>query len=201
MSQENTATPESTVTESKPKKEKAPKEPKAPRVKKEKPARLTPAHMSKVDKVANLLPQLSTDASVLFTAANNMASADICALVAHLNIAIRKRGIVSSASSTSGKLSVGDQVRIRSSQTNPRFIGMTGTVAKVQRIRCYVRLEGRDKDDYFFITDCEQVGSPSALAADLTEVVQHLSTPAPTLDLNTIEDEPETTEESAVATG
>jgi hypothetical protein len=50
--------------------EKAPKEPKAPREKKEKPQRETPAHMPKVDKVANQLPKLSDDAMTLFTEAN-----------------------------------------------------------------------------------------------------------------------------------
>jgi len=58
-------TSESTDAPAKPKREKKAKEPKAPkppRVKKERPVRTTPAHMSKVDKVASQLPALSGNA-------------------------------------------------------------------------------------------------------------------------------------------
>ena len=147
-------TSESTDAPAKPKREKKAKEPKAPkppRVKKERPVRTTPAHMSKVDKVASQLPALSGNAQNLFDNAADMSTSDICALVAHLNIAIRKRGI---SAASGAQLKVGDRVNIVSSQTNPRFIGMSGVVTKVQRIRCYVQLDGRDKTDYFFLTDC-----------------------------------------------
>jgi hypothetical protein len=164
---------------------KEPKPPKTPKPKKEKPVRATPAHMGKVDKVAAMLPSLSDDATVLFTAANNMSTADMNNLVQHLSIAIRRRGITAMAQGTVGKLEPGNRVKIRSGQQT-RFIGLEGTVSKVQRIRCYVRLDGRDKDDYFFISDLAPV---SATQGSLAEVVNRLSSmPAP-VDIATIEDE------------
>lgn len=174
------------------------KAPKAPRAKKEKPARTTPAHMSKVNKVAAQLPALSPDAQLLFTAANNMASADINSLVSHLNISIRRRGVQAIAQGSTGpsSLKVGDRVTIRSGQ--PRFVGQSGVVSKVQRIRCYVRLDGRNKDDYFFIADISAGSMSSRPQDNLAEAITRLTTPAPAADINTIvDDEDESGNQSA----
>jgi hypothetical protein len=43
-----------------------------------------------------------------------------------------------------------------------RFIGMTGTLEKVQRIRCYVRIEGQEKPHYCFTSDVEVTENPAS---------------------------------------
>lgn len=179
-------------------KTKAPKTPKTPRAKKEKPARTTPADMSKVNKVAAQLPPLSPDAQLLFNAANNMSTADINSLVSHLNISIRRRGVQAVAQGSTGpsSLKVGDRVTIRSGP--PRFIGQSGVVSKVQRIRCYVRLDGRNKDDYFFIADTSPISMSSHPQTSLAEAITRLTNPPPTADINTIvNDEDEAGNQSA----
>lgn len=217
MSQDENTVEEGTVTEMKPqgqggkkaKKQGTKKEPKAkkePRPKKERPVRAVPAHMSKVDKVAAQLPPLSSDAHVLFTAANNMSTADMNSLVAHLNISIRRRGVMALAQGGSAaKLQLGDRVRVRSGSGGAaRFVGQVGTVSKLQRIRCYVRLEGRsysaDKPgDYFFIADVEPTNAAQG-GGNLADTITRLTaTPAP-VDISMIEDE-KFTEEDAAATG
>lgn len=197
-----------------PKAAKPPKEPKAPREKKEKPARETPAHMPKVDKVAAQLPTLSEDANTLFVAANNLSTADIVNLNAHLQIAVRRRGVATAAqliqqgkNNPSRELKVGQRVKVVTSQ-NPRLIGEEGTVSKVQRIRCYVELDSRKdqytekqdgkgnkfKGDYFFTSDVAPVG---AGVSDLQATIQRLTAPAPPTDINALLDE----ETAAAATG
>jgi hypothetical protein len=177
---------------------KEPKAPKAPKAKKEKPARSAPAHMVKVNKIAAQLPQLSVDAAVLFAAVNNMSTADMNSLVQHINVSIRRRGVTAMAQGRVGKLEPGNRVRIVSGDT--RFLGQEGVVSKVQRIRCYVRIDGRNKDDYFF---CSDVVSSAATApqGSLHDVVSRLSSIPPVLDMNTIEDEEDTLENESSATG
>lgn len=193
---------------------KEPKAPKEPKPKKEKPMRETPAHMPKVDKVANQLPALTEESNVLFSAANNLATADIINLVAHLQIAVRRRGVATSAKliqqgkdNPGRELKVGQRVKILTS-TNPRFIGKEGTVSKVQRIRCYVELDERKgtysvrtdgkgnefSGDYFFTSDVAPVG---ASASSLNQVIERLTNPAPAIDINTLMDE----EDAGDATG
>lgn len=190
------------------KKEKAPKAPKPPREKKEKPQRATPAHMPKVDKVANTLPPLSEDASALFTAANNLSTADIINLNAHLQIAVRRRGVAAASqliiqgkNNPARELKVNQRVKVVSSN-NPRLIGEEGTITKLQRIRCYVELDSRKGTykektdgksnkfvgDYFFISDVAPVG---ANVGTLQETIQRLTNPAPNVDISTIADEEE----------
>lgn len=170
-----------------------------PRVKKEKPQRAVPAHLAKVDKVAAQLPMLSTDASVLVTAASQMATADIYAVINHLQIAVRRRGITMIAQGQArgdGKLAVGDRVTVISAQ-NPTHIGKTGTVDKVQRIRCYVKLDGkiysqkdgRPSGDYFFHSDVRPLGGVNAGTGDLAETLQRLTRPAQGVDIMTLADE------------
>ncbi len=186
-----------------PKAPKAPKAPREPKAKKEKPVRAVPAHLAKVDKVASQLPALSADASAVVAAANNMSTADICTTIAHLQIAVRRRGINAIAQGAARgiqKLEVGGRVRIKSA-TNPRFVGQFGTLDKVQRIRCYVKLDGKDyavKDgrptgDYFFTSDVVAVD-----AGGNEDVLRRLTSPAQGVDINVIMDE--TSDEEATGT-
>jgi hypothetical protein len=190
--------------EPKPKKEKAVKPPREPKPKKEKPVRATPAHLAKVDKVAGQLPALSEDATAVVAAASNMSTADICSTIAHLQIAVRRRGIVAIAQGQArgdGKLEPGGRVRIKSSQ-NPRFIGATGTLDKVQRIRCYVKLDGKEyaerdgrpTGDYFFTSDVELLSAPAS-GGNTAEVLKRLTQPAAGVDIHEILESGEGAEE------
>lgn len=156
--------------------EEAPK--KTYRAKKEKAVSTKLAHMSKIDKVAAQLPQLSTEALNLFATANRMSTGDINALVAHLSIEIRRRGVLAVVNVP--RVEVGQRVTVNSG--HPRFQGQSGVVTKCQRIRCYVRLDGRDKDDYFFVADVMDNADCSATLP-----------PAPDAEFNTFEESGEYT--------
>ena len=189
---------------------------KKPREKKERPARETPAHMPKVEKQAASLPQMSQDVQTLHAAAINLSTADILAFVAHLNIAVRRRGVQQAAAlnaqskdNPSKQLVPGARVKIVTSQ-NTRFIGLEGTVTKVQRIRCYVALDGREYSvkedgkgnkftgDYFFTSDVVQTSaSQQELSNSLAETVARLTQSAPATSLDALMDD----EEEEAATG
>lgn len=181
---------------------KAEKPPKPPREKKERPVRDKPAHLAKVERVAQQLPQMSPEAQALYVAANNLSTADISGLVAHLNIVMRKRHVVTIAQGAARNdgeplLRVGARVRIRSGQGgSARFIGQEGTVTKVQRIRCYVAIDGRQYNpkrkadgitDYFFISDVQPLEASGGVS--LQEALTRLTQPAPMVDISTLEDE------------
>ncbi len=155
------------------------------RVKKEKPVRTVPAHMSKIEKIAAQLPELDDVTQLIFDDANNLTTSNLNALVAHINVVIRRRGVSSCCESTE-KPVVGQRVAIVSGDA--KFIGKQGTVVKVQRIRCYVQLDSRDKEDYFFISDVV------ALAASEDELND-------ALDLSSDEEDEEETTESVTSDG
>lgn len=181
------------------KKEKAPKAPKEPKPKKEKPQRATPAHLAKVDKVAASLPSLNEDGNTVVTAAKNLATADICAVVAHLQVEIRRRGItaVAQGAARGEKLKEGTRIKVIACQHNPRLIGMTGTVTKVQRVRAYAKLDNKTykekpdgrTGDYFFLSDLKVLGVSQAGQGVNAESLKRLTQPAASVGLNTILDE------------
>lgn len=141
---------------------------KEPKVKKEKVTRTTPPHIAKIDKVAAQLPVLGEVAGDLVKNASALNTTEICGLIAHLQIEVRRRGVGATAlaQGQGRKLTEGMRVKIVSCVHAPRLIGLEGTVSRVQRIRCYVKLDGREyteKDDgrtgdYFFHSDCKPLG-------------------------------------------
>lgn len=110
-----------------------------------------PAHMKKIDRAAGKLPSLTASAQLLFNeATTNFSSEQIAAISLHLQHFNR---VKATERALGQKLATGMNVRIVSG--DPRFIGMTGTVAKAQRIRCYVTIPGVKKDVYCFTSDVE----------------------------------------------
>jgi len=67
----------------------------------------------------------------------------------------------------SQKVAAGDEVRILGG--DPRYVGMTGTVSKAQRIRCYVTVGGVNKPIYLFTSDV-QVLEGESLETDTSAV-------------------------------
>lgn len=144
------------------------------RIRLEKQARKTrgPVHMSKVEKAASKLPTLTSAAATIFDEiTTNLEPAVISALSAHLNhfnrVQATQRAVVTAP------LKVGQVVRIVGG--DPRFIGQTGHLEKVQRIRCYVKLSNSGRLAYCFTSDVsllsdsgeipESTGSDEALEA------------------------------------
>lgn len=115
-------------------------------------------HMSKVAKAASKLPTLSAASEELFNDISVNYSADqIAALAAHLTHFNR---VKATERALGKKIVTGDTVQIRGGDA--RFLGMTGTVVKAQRIRCYVEVAGVKKPIYLFTSDVEAVTLASA---------------------------------------
>lgn len=107
------------------------------------------AHMSKVDRAAAKLPALRGEAKAfLDDISSNISVEQMTALALHIQHVVRRR---STEAAVGQKLAVGDRVTIVNS-ADPRFIGMTGTVTKAARLRCFVDV-GAKKPVYLFVSD------------------------------------------------
>lgn len=109
----------------------------------------SPAHMKKVNKAAANLGELSDTAQELFdSAVANLPASQVSVLAAHLT---HHNRAVATERALSQKVEAGQSVTIVGG--DPRFIGLSGTVFKAQRIRCYVTVEGQAKPVYLFTSD------------------------------------------------
>ena len=110
-----------------------------------------PAHMKKIDRAASKLPSLNGQAQLLFNeATTNFSAEQLTALALHLQHFNR---VKATERALGQKIEAGQAVRIIGG--DPRFVGMTGTVTKAQRIRCYVSVPGFKRDAYCFTSDVE----------------------------------------------
>lgn len=124
-----------------------------------------PAHMTKVEKAAASLPGLGDlELSAFNEITTNFTASQITALAAHLEHFNRVEATKRAADT---KLEAGMTVKIVSGL--PKYVGRTATVVKAQRIRCYVQVEGVDKDLYCFTSDVVPVEVTSDLADTGTE--------------------------------
>jgi hypothetical protein len=124
-----------------------------------------PAHMSKVEKAAERLPKLDGTAEHLFTDATaNLSRDQVTALALHLQHFNRAQA---TERALSAKLEVGANVRITGG--DPRFIGLTGELSKVQRIRCYCTVPGLDRDVYLFTSDVEVLAAETEESEEAPE--------------------------------
>lgn len=111
-----------------------------------------PVHMRKVERAAAALPKLSPDADGTFNdIITNFSSDQISAIALHLQH--HNRVVSTQRAVSTGPLKVGQIVRITGG--DPRFIGLSGALEKVQRIRCYVNLPTANKVLYCFTSDVE----------------------------------------------
>lgn len=112
-----------------------------------------PAHMSKVQKAAEKLPNMNDTASLMFSdATSNLGASQIGALALHLQHFNR---VKATERALNAKIEEGLEVEIIGG--DPRFIGKTGTVVKAGRLRCHVEVEGLDKNVYCFTSDVAPV--------------------------------------------
>ena len=130
--------------------------------------RTAPVHMTKVEKAANKLPNLSTDAANLFNEIVAHYNRDqITALSLHLQHHNRVQSTLKATAVD--PLKTGQLVRIIGG--DPKYIGMTGALEKVQRIRCYVNIPGVKRPVYQFTSDVEVI-SESGTAAPSPNLVE-----------------------------
>lgn len=116
-----------------------------------------PAHMKKVEKAAAALPALSADAQTFFEEAKAaLSSNDLIALSAHIQLHCRASATVESSGR---KLTEGQAVKITTTDVAAyaKFIGKEGTVAKANRVRCYIAVPGVEKLVYLHISDVTPV--------------------------------------------
>lgn len=119
-------------------------------------------HMSKVERAAAKLPQLSDAAQMSFNDITvNLDAASVAALAEHL---MHFNRVQATTRALTQKLAEGDQVRILS---GCRYVGSLGTVTKAQRIRCYIDI-GREKPIYLFTSDVELVEVASEASEDMS---------------------------------
>lgn len=129
----------------------------------ERTAARQPAHMRKVQKAAEKLPSLSDASQLLFSEITaSHTAAELSALASHI---LHFNRVSATSRALSQKLEVGQTVTIIGGDS--RFVGKTGTVSKVQRIRCYVSFDGVKKDAYFYTSD---VSGVEAVASEESEV-------------------------------
>lgn len=125
-----------------------------------------PVHMKKLATAAAKLPSLNTSMTHFFDEAKTkFNTVELSALILHLQHYNR---VALTTQAINQKLIVGMHVVINSG--DPRYIGMAGIVARVQRIRCYVDVHNVPKPVYFFTSDV----APTAIVT--TEVLDIDST-------------------------
>lgn len=126
----------------------------------EKLAARGPAHMSKVQRAAEKLPELTEIAQGVFNdATTNLTGPQLAALASHLAHFNRVRATERALGT---KIEAGVKVTIVGG--DPRFVGKTGVVAKAQRIRCYVDVPGVNKQVYLFTSDVEALVEEASAA-------------------------------------
>lgn len=110
-----------------------------------------PAHVAKLDRAAAKLPKMSATAEEIFGDVTvNLSREQIDALAQHL---MHWNRVKATVAASTAKIEVGQEVRIVSG--DKRYLGFTGTVAKAQRIRCYVDIPELEKTVYLFTSDVE----------------------------------------------
>lgn len=126
------------------------------------------AHMTKVEKAGAKLPSLGAVARNIFDeVTTNLSSEQRTALALHLQHFNRVQATTRAL--TAGDLKVGQLVTITGG--DPKYIGMTGAIETLRRIRCFVAVPGVKKPVYLFTSDVEPTegAGEQVIIADLDE--------------------------------
>lgn len=125
---------------------------------KEREEKRKPAHMAKVQRAAERLPQLSSAAQEAVTGLFNAFPAEeITGIVAHTAHKLRV-----AATLTAQVVTLAEGMLVRIKDPASKFFGKLGRVSKAQRIRCYVRPLTSAKDIYLFTSNVEPVPESEA---------------------------------------
>jgi len=115
----------------------------------ERSANKQPAHMKKVQKAAERLTSLGQASLLLFNeATTNLPAGELAALAQHIQHFNR---VKATERALQQKLEAGTEVTVVSG--DQRYVGKVGRVSKVQRIHCYVEIEGLARPAYLFTSD------------------------------------------------
>lgn len=109
-------------------------------------------HLAKVEKAGSTLPPTDEKVKELLDliASSDLDRSQSAILAAHLQHLNRMAATFAAASAP--KLNVGDRVVVVSSESDPRNIGLVGTVTEVRKIRVMVDV-GRKRPVYLFVSD------------------------------------------------
>lgn len=119
-------------------------------------------HMKKIEKAAAALPVMSVIAQAFFgDITTNLSAEQVTSLALHLQHFNR---VKATERALAQKIEAGQTVRLISGPT--KYVGMTGTVAKAQRIRCFVEIPGFKKPVYLFTSDVELVEEAMATGTE-----------------------------------
>jgi len=119
-------------------------------------------HMKKIEKAAAALPEMSNSMTLTFNeVTTNFSAEQINALALHLQHFNR---VKATERALAQKIEAGQTVRLISGPT--KYVGMMGTVAKAQRIRCFVEIPGFKKPVYLFTSDVEIVEEAMATGTE-----------------------------------
>lgn len=118
------------------------------------------AHMKKVANAAAKLPGLNDSTRSIFDeAVTNLSAEQLTALALHLQ---HHNRVQATTRATGGvELKVGQVVRITGG--DPKYIGMTGAIETLRRIRCFVAVPGAKRPVYIFTSECEPVAGGQEL--------------------------------------
>jgi transcription antitermination factor NusG len=110
-----------------------------------------PPHMKKIEKAAAALPEMNESLQLLFNeATTNFSASQLGALALHLQHFNR---VKATERALSQSIEAGQSVRIIGGAN--KYVGMTGTIERAQRIRCFVTIPGVKKPVYLFTSDVE----------------------------------------------
>ena len=117
-----------------------------------------PVYMKKIERAAGKLPQLGMESQLTFNeVVANFSREQVTALALHLQHFNR---VKATERALDQKVVQGMDVRIVGG--DPKFVGMTGSVIRSQRIRCYVAIPGVKREVYLFTSDVEAFSPLSA---------------------------------------
>lgn len=119
-----------------------------------------PAHLIRVQKANEKIPELTVEAKDMLVQLLGMglSLADLEAFSGHVAGHVRLERTKIALDST---VEVGQTVRIVGGDA--KFVNMVGTIDRAQRIRCYVNVPGVDKPVYLYTSD---VQTEEAVAVD-----------------------------------
>jgi transcription antitermination factor NusG len=91
----------------------------------------------------------------------NLSAEQVTSLVLHLQHFNR---VKATERALNQKLDLGQHVRIIGGPT--KYVGMTGTVDRAQRIRCFINIPGVRKPVYLFTSDVELIAEMQATGTE-----------------------------------
>lgn len=122
-----------------------------------------PAHMKKVERARAKLPRMSTSTELAFNELiGSLSALDLTVLSLHLQL--HNRAAATIRANTLPRLEVGQTVTITGG--DPKFVGMTGTVAHANKLRAKIDVPGQKKLVYIFNGEAEPVAGESRAAAN-----------------------------------